>query len=378
MDSATLTYWQGLTCLTFAALQVYLFRQRSAAVFTWAQSQVLLGLGLICILYFSTESLLGVWITSCAMLIFSQLLKIKAIYQIQGLTIQKKPKWISIGVTMMVVALFFLGKNFGAPLGSLETIVIAPIAVSATYAAWFSTGFFKHKKLFSHLLWAEALILISLCLGALASLGDSYVDIDSVTVLVVSISLFVIHLALNIVWQDLIFMLGAPDLYSALNLTNSAVVNVNNSDKKALKNKSFFKENSGRSVKKIKTTDNSFNISKLTIDEKEQLLNQLTGKEGDVFRLAAIGKKNKEIATMLSLSEASVKVHKSRLTSKLGVKTADELAQFLTNKHPLDMVSAKQSKTAASTLEPHKVESNFTVPVFTKQSINPDSSNTEL
>ena len=41
------------------------------------------------------------------------------------------------------------------------------------------------------------------------------------------------------------------------------------------------------------------------------------------------GKKNKEIAEILNISEVSVKVHKSRMINKLGVKTLPELTAAL-------------------------------------------------
>jgi DNA-binding NarL/FixJ family response regulator len=45
--------------------------------------------------------------------------------------------------------------------------------------------------------------------------------------------------------------------------------------------------------------------------------------------LAAEGKKNGEIATILNSSEASVKVHRSRLTAKLGVKKPEDLKKLI-------------------------------------------------
>jgi DNA-binding NarL/FixJ family response regulator len=63
--------------------------------------------------------------------------------------------------------------------------------------------------------------------------------------------------------------------------------------------------------------------------EKLSLLEKLTDKEREVFFLAAEGKKNGEIATILNSSEASVKVHRSRMVGKLGMKKSDELKKLM-------------------------------------------------
>jgi DNA-binding NarL/FixJ family response regulator len=74
----------------------------------------------------------------------------------------------------------------------------------------------------------------------------------------------------------------------------------------------------------------SVNPELLTAAEKLALLEKLTDKEREVFFLAAEGKKNGEIATILNSSEASVKVHRSRLTAKLGVKKPEDLKKLIT------------------------------------------------
>jgi DNA-binding CsgD family transcriptional regulator len=84
--------------------------------------------------------------------------------------------------------------------------------------------------------------------------------------------------------------------------------------------------------KKADTTETiSVNPELLTAAEKLALLEKLTDKERDVFFLAAEGKKNGEIATILNSSEASVKVHRSRMTGKLGMKKPEELKKLINN-----------------------------------------------
>jgi DNA-binding NarL/FixJ family response regulator len=59
----------------------------------------------------------------------------------------------------------------------------------------------------------------------------------------------------------------------------------------------------------------------------------LTGREIQLIRLLALGLKNKEIASTLSITEGTVKVYLSRLFQKLGVKDRFELALY-GMKHP--------------------------------------------
>jgi DNA-binding NarL/FixJ family response regulator len=59
----------------------------------------------------------------------------------------------------------------------------------------------------------------------------------------------------------------------------------------------------------------------------DALLEQrLSSRERDVFRQAATGLSNKELASRLAISEATVKVHLTRIFRKLGVRGRAELA----------------------------------------------------
>ncbi|MBZ5604352.1 MAG: LuxR C-terminal-related transcriptional regulator, partial [Acidobacteriia bacterium] len=54
----------------------------------------------------------------------------------------------------------------------------------------------------------------------------------------------------------------------------------------------------------------------------------LTRRQSQLVRLLAEGLKNKEIATLMTLSESTVKVYISRLFEKVGAKDRFELALF--------------------------------------------------
>ena len=54
----------------------------------------------------------------------------------------------------------------------------------------------------------------------------------------------------------------------------------------------------------------------------------LTAREKEVFDLVIIGKTNKQIAEKLGTTEQTIKVHRSKISRKLGVKTAYEFMEF--------------------------------------------------
>lgn len=59
-----------------------------------------------------------------------------------------------------------------------------------------------------------------------------------------------------------------------------------------------------------------------------ELLARLTVRERQVLALVLEGRRNKEIASTLDSQEATVKVHRSRLMRKLGVRSVPELVQL--------------------------------------------------
>jgi len=58
------------------------------------------------------------------------------------------------------------------------------------------------------------------------------------------------------------------------------------------------------------------------------LLNTLTNRESQVFRLLITGKLNKQIAGDLNIAEHTVKLHRGNITKKLGVKSVAELVKL--------------------------------------------------
>jgi DNA-binding NarL/FixJ family response regulator len=61
---------------------------------------------------------------------------------------------------------------------------------------------------------------------------------------------------------------------------------------------------------------------------KEGVIDTLSDREKEVFKLLAEGKKNKEIAKMLFVSSRTIDTHRLNIMKKLGFKTNAELANF--------------------------------------------------
>jgi FixJ family two-component response regulator len=67
-------------------------------------------------------------------------------------------------------------------------------------------------------------------------------------------------------------------------------------------------------------------INKQTeIDECKTLIGSLTSRELEILRFVIKGKLNKQIASELNIAEHTVKLHRGRITEKLGVKSVPEI-----------------------------------------------------
>lgn len=64
------------------------------------------------------------------------------------------------------------------------------------------------------------------------------------------------------------------------------------------------------------------------LSAKETRYRSLSEREAEVFRLVALGHRNREIAEMLSLSVKTVETYKSRLKQKLGLRSRAGLVKY--------------------------------------------------
>lgn len=71
------------------------------------------------------------------------------------------------------------------------------------------------------------------------------------------------------------------------------------------------------------------------IKRVNSLLESLTSKEFQVFQLLITGLLNKQIAAELNIAEHTVKIHRGKVTEKLGVKSVAELVQLA---HKLNLI----------------------------------------
>ena len=64
------------------------------------------------------------------------------------------------------------------------------------------------------------------------------------------------------------------------------------------------------------------------VDELRERFNSLTSREQEVLALVITGRPNKQIAYQLSLSEMTVKVHRSQVMHKMGARSLVDLVRM--------------------------------------------------
>lgn len=77
-----------------------------------------------------------------------------------------------------------------------------------------------------------------------------------------------------------------------------------------------------------------------------EMYNRLTRREREVFELAASGMLNKQIAGKLGIAEKTVKIHRSRVMSKLGLGSIAQLVQFYLRLQPPSVIDSLDSESA--------------------------------
>jgi DNA-binding CsgD family transcriptional regulator len=309
----------------------------------WAAGYLLLGLGYIVTLLNIADPLPHTWVAGPIAVLLGSLVILSSLGIWAGYALPKKASLICLGGVAVTATLFHFSRLFEAPLGSLEAILLAPVSATLIYSGWFAgvqamQSRSKYIYLISGVFWVQGIFMALLTLGALAAKGSDYIIVTSEVVYWTSLINLAAALIANISWSLQI----SEDL-----LINGGLVKVSNTSKSPTQDKvtekpaSINKEDKPVKEKAVnKKADSSENISVnpdlLTEAEKLALLEKLTDKEREVFFLAADGKKNGEIATILNSSEASVKVHRSRMTGKLGIKKPEDLKKLITATAPPD------------------------------------------
>jgi DNA-binding CsgD family transcriptional regulator len=346
LDNVTTIYLTGFIAIAFAVTQLILFRKKGFSAYLWSAGYLLLGLGYIVTLLNIANPLPSSWVAGPIGVLLGSLVILSSLGIWAGYTLPKKASLICLGGVAVTATLFHFSRLFEAPLGSLEAILLAPVSATLIYSGWFAgvqamQTRSKYIYLISGVFWVQGIFMALLTLGALAAKGGDYIIVTSEVVYWTSLINLAATLIANISWSLQI----SEDL-----LIQGGVVKVTNTAKSATPQKfteklSFInKEDKPVKEKSVnKKADSSETVSVnpelLTAAEKLALLEKLTDKEREVFFLAAEGKKNGEIATILNSSEASVKVHRSRMTGKLGMKKPEELKKLIST-----VGSASESK----------------------------------
>lgn len=338
LDNATTIVLTGFIAIAFAASQLILFRKKGLSAHLWAAGSLLLGIGYILTLVNIGDTLPSTWVTGPIAVLLGSLVILSSLGIWSGYALPKKASLICLGGVAVTASLFHFSLIFQAPLGSLEAILLAPISATLIYSGWFAgvqANKFKSKYIYliSGVFWIQGIFMALLTLGALAAKGSDYIVVSSEIVYLTSMVNLIATLVANIAWsiqisEDLLINGGVVKP----SFSNKSPASEKLNGKKSIINKENKPTEEKNNNKKAGNGETiSINPDLLTEGEKLSLLEKLTDKERDVFFLAADGKKNGEIATILNSSEASVKVHRSRMTGKLGMKKPEDLKKLIKN-----------------------------------------------
>jgi DNA-binding CsgD family transcriptional regulator len=352
LDNVTTIYLTGFIAIAFAVTQLILFRKKGFSAYLWAAGYLLMGLGYIVTLLNIADPLPHTWVAGPIAVLLGSLVTLSSLGIWSGYALPKKASLICLGGVALTATLFHFSRLFQAPLGSLEAILLAPVSATLIYSGWFAgvqalKTRSKYIYLISGVFWVQGVFMALLTLGALAAKGSDYIIVTSEVVYWTSLINLGATLVANIAWSLQI----SEDLLIKNGLVKPALAEKSPAKDKSTEKTSFFnkedKPAKEKSInKKIDTTETiSVNPDLLTDTEKLGLLEKLTDKEREVFFLAAEGKKNGEIASILNSSEASVKVHRSRMTGKLGMKKPEDLKKLISKAVPF-----QESKEADQTL----------------------------
>jgi DNA-binding CsgD family transcriptional regulator len=346
LDNVTTIYLTGFIAIAFAVTQLILFRKKGFSAYLWAAGYLLLGLGYIVTLLNIADPLPNSWVTGPIAILLGSLVTLSSLGIWAGFALPKKASLICLAGVAVTATLFHFSRLFEAPLGSLEAILLAPVSATLIYSGWFAgvqamQSRSKYIYLISGVFWVQGIFFALLTLGALAAKGSDYIIVTSEVVYWTSLINLAAVLIANISWslqisEDLLIEGGLVKVTN----TNKSTNHEKSTEKPASVNKEDKPVKEKTINKKVDSSETiSVNPDLLTEGEKLALLEKLTDKEREVFFLAAEGKKNAEIAGLLNSSEASVKVHRSRMTGKLGLKKPEDLRKLISN-----VVATSESK----------------------------------
>lgn len=83
-----------------------------------------------------------------------------------------------------------------------------------------------------------------------------------------------------------------------------------------------------RAVEDAISRSRQLNAERLETEKIKLLLDSLTAREYEVYRLLITGMLNKQIAAELNITEHTVKLHRGKITEKLGVRSVAEMVKL--------------------------------------------------
>ena len=373
IDNLTVVYLAGLVSLTYGIVQSLTLRDEQHSSRIWAVAQILFGLGFGGLVYFGKDPLGIYWVSSYALLMLGTLTQLTAIARFGRNPIPKVPALGCLAALIVSVFLFEATRQLGAPLSSLETFLFAPLAAVYIYMARFSgkMGDISNSlylKLTSLAFWVYAVLMTLTLLLCLFGLGRGLIDINSPEIGILALGSLILSLVTNYLWSiqaaelsetdiqlvnfDIALeakanavpvFVTAPSKRGQFKQAKKATKEVKAESKKDTIYSSVAEEKSESSekaekadklakpVKAVAPKQPEANPDQLSIAEQEALLASLTDREREVFLLAADGLKNGQIAQALDSSESSIKVHRSRMVSKLTMSNVESLAKLKAN-----------------------------------------------
>ncbi len=358
LDNVTTIYLTGLVSISFAAIQLNLLRKKGKAVLFWALGAAISGFGYMLSLSQTGQTLPMSWVIGPVLILLGSLSTLAALGCWSGYVLPKKASLICLGGVVLTAVLFHFGRIFSAPMGSLAVILLAPMAALLIYSAWFS-GAQAHMSqrrnlyIISGIFWTQGVFVTLLTLGSLAGMADQYMVVNSKVFYWGSLIYFVATLAINVTWSLLI----AEDIFKSTSINQSVNKLGVNKQKSANKNaviniSDAVGENKKAIIKSKPVGMININPDVLTDTEKLSMIDSLTDKEREVFYLVTEGKRNGEMATILNSSEASIKVHRSRMTSKLGLKKPEDLKKLIVNQSDDKLTKAEVTEKLQNSQNP--------------------------
>jgi len=359
IDNLTVVYLIGFVSLSYGVVQALTLRDEYHSSRIWALAQILFGLGFIGLAYFGKNPLPKYWIGSYGILVLAALTQLTAIARFGKNPIPKAPAAICLVALLAIIFLFESTRRLGAPLASLEAFLFAPLAAIYIYMAWFSgkMGGISNSlylKMASGAFWIYAVLMVLTLLLSLFGLGQGLIDTSSTEIRILALASLVLSLVTNYLWSIQAAELSQTDI-NLVNFdialeakANAVPVFITAPSKKGQskqpKKDTLYSGSTFDKTEKADKVDKSEKASKaqavkqavvnpdqLSIPEQEALLALLTSREREVFLLAAEGMKNGQIAEALSSTESSIKVHRSRMLSKLAISNVEGLVKLKQN-----------------------------------------------